>query len=117
MDKIAEIAVGDKLLAVPYDSRRGKPFWVEVSKIGRKWAALKSEHGYDWGRCDKRSLVVDGGAYTPSHRLYRSEQEYAEKVERDRLWRLVRNATQAPAAPERLTMKTLREICQHLNGE
>lgn len=68
-----EIKPGDELYYVPSGNRNGNPSWITVQKVGRKWITLPYRM-----RCDKETLVVDGGDYQSPGRCYRSAEEYYE---------------------------------------
>ncbi len=75
-----EIKPGDKLYYVPSGNRNGKPSWVTVQKVGRKWITLPYRM-----RCDKETLIVDGGDYQSPGRCYRSAEEYYESKHLSRI--------------------------------
>lgn len=84
-------SAGDKLYAVPTDKRMGKPEWLIVLKVGRKWLTLRREGaGFEWGRCDRDTLKVDSGGYAARYVLYRTKEEYEHMVERSKAWERLR---------------------------
>lgn len=70
-----EIKPGDKLYYVPRDRRWRSPYWVRVEKIGKVWITL--QYGM---RCNKSTLVVDGGGYRSPGQCYRTAEEWEDET-------------------------------------
>lgn len=112
MDKdMATLGVGDRLYCVPHDTRFGRKEWLIVSKVGRKWLALSREgSSHVWGRCDRDTLTIDNGGYSTRHELYRSEGEYQQKVELQRVWRELRTYVDRQfQAPSHLNLQAIEQ--------
>ena len=77
------LQVGQRLWFVPKDTRFRKPNWVEIEKIGRKWATL----GRNAGRVDMNTLYLDGQGYTSPGRCYLSEEEWQDAQRAEDVWR------------------------------
>lgn len=79
---MTELTVGQELWYVPTDKRWGKPHYVKVEKIGRKWATLEGNQG----RIDVNTLFKDGAGYLSAGRCYASKEDYEIEHAADVLW-------------------------------
>ena len=82
------IVAGQKLFRVQRvnRSRHGhNESWVEVVKVGRKWATLKHRE-----RVDLVTLAVDGREYTSPADCYLTEKAYRDEARRDTLLQALR---------------------------
>jgi len=77
---MSKVEVGQKLWWVPA-RQRALPEYVEVVKVGRKWATLDNRE-----RCDVVTLAVDGGDYSPAGRLYLSQADADAETALRRRW-------------------------------
>ena len=75
-----DLKVGQKLWWVPSEHRRGEPYFVTVTKVGRVWAQL--DNGY---RIDS-NLIADGNGYSSPGRGHRSKDEYEADVKTKERW-------------------------------
>jgi len=88
MSDFSDIKPGDRVYAVTQNIRR----YTEVCKVGRIW--VECNH---YGRFDKQTGRIDGGRYSSPGRVYRTEEEYLERIELETLIRRLRNLlTQIP---------------------
>lgn len=83
--------VGQELLYVPTDRRRGEPYPVTVTKVGRKWVYI-TRFGHDSNRFDPATGAVDGGQYTPPASVWRSREEWEAACALQREWSHFRRA-------------------------
>ena len=74
--------VGQEVYYVPSEQRFGKPRFIEIEKVGRKWVTLKNRvHRFDKARfTETGSCPVDGAGYMPSGTVW-AKKEDAEALE------------------------------------
>jgi hypothetical protein len=75
--------VGQALVYVPEDKRRGGPEPVLVTKVARKWISFAAEGRRLENRFDRATGRVDGGGYSSPGNIYRSMEAYREELGRD----------------------------------
>mgnify|MGYP001796638063 FL=1 len=105
------IIAGQKVYLVYKDNRRD-PMWVEVTKVGRKWAYFPYNR-----RFDKNTLFVDGGDFLSPGRVYLEEQDYLDKIRRSVLFGKIQNVFKWDGAGRNLDLGTLEKIAALLNLE
>lgn len=106
-----DLVPGQKLIYVPFDTRKGLPLDVTVARVGRKWAYLAERR---WRVND--ALVVDGGDYSSPGRCYGSWQDYVEITELHTAWdefRRIVVGTNGP--PDGVTFQRIAEARRALN--
>ncbi len=81
------LSVGQKLWMVPYQRHLGVPMFVQVTKVGRKWAEI-SLRGY---RISLNKLIIDGGGYTSPGRCYLTKEEHEAEVKLHAAWARLRS--------------------------
>lgn len=81
------LTVGQKLWWVPRHKAGRHGSEVSVVKVARVWAYLSNNY-----RCDRETLVVDGGGYSAPADLYLSKALFDGKVERESALRKLRGA-------------------------
>lgn len=89
------IKEGDRFFRVSHVGRSPRCDWVVVVRVGRKWAEIVREDlvkrfpdRADWrtDRFEIETMNLDGGRFTSPGRVYRTEEEYRDRLLRDRLW-------------------------------
>lgn len=99
--------VGQKLWYVPWQNRHSGPYWVEVEKIGRKWATLTHNHG----RIDIHSMKKDGGQYTSPGQCYYSIELYQEHLDGVQAWGELSNLiNKLPNPPTHLNLNQIKHL-------
>ena len=105
------ILAGQKVYLVYRDNRRDSR-WVEVTKVGRKWAYFPYNR-----RFDKNTLFVDGGDCSSPGRVYLKEQDYLDKVRRSVLFHKIQDVFKWDGAVRNLDLGTLEKIAALLSLE
>lgn len=83
---MSELKIGQKLWFVP-SFKRGHPYEVTVTKIGKLYAYLDDRDR----RIHKGSLQVDGRGYNSPGQCYLSKAAYEEEAALDAAWVYFRN--------------------------
>lgn len=110
-----QITEGTKLLFVPYERRFAQPEWLTVTKIGRKWVFLGTEHWPQRYKAKKGSREVDGGDYSSPGTLWPSEGAYNEHLELQKTWReFHRQLGSSVTAPKGITKFDLEKAAAAL---
>ena len=80
-----KLVVGQRLWHVPNRQGGGCAGFVEITKVGRKWAGINHVHNgevssWNFGRIDMETMLVDGGQYCSPAACYLSKEEYEHMV-------------------------------------
>jgi hypothetical protein len=76
--------VGQTLVYVPSEKRRGGPEPVVVTKVARKWVSFKGDGRYAHeNRFDKDTGEADGAGYSSPGCIYLTMAEYQAKLDLD----------------------------------
>ena len=110
---MSEIEPGQRLYYVPR-KRDGKPQWLTVTSVGRRWATCGE--GYDTIRVDIDTMQVDGRGYSSPGRCYLSEAEHSNDVRRKELWDQIREATLYSGVPKHLDVSDCEAVRAALKG-
>ena len=105
-----KLVVGQQLYFVPTDQRDGKPRFVTVTRIGRKWATLSR-----YERVDMETLVVDGGDFMSPGQCYLSEADYLNEVAVNKAWSRLEGAIRYRFSPPAgITIEDIRQATELL---
>jgi len=114
---------GDTFYYVPAYRRDGSGYNIVVTKVGRKWAGFKrtdSQWQRDEGRFDITTFAVDGGDFSSPGNIYRSEDDYREKVALNQRWNAIaRHLRGLYTRPQHITAADMDKIEEifHLSRE
>lgn len=104
------LKVGDILWRVYHDKRRGDPSFVQVSKVGRKWADITwLGHSHVTGRIDVETLRMDGGDHSSPGTCYRSKKDYEAKVDLQKAWEEMYRRL-CHIVPKGITLERIKEL-------
>jgi hypothetical protein len=101
-----KLVEGQKVWWVPADTRyRDQSSYVEIMKVGRKWATLSSGH-----KVDLVSFYADGGNFSPPGRIWLSEGAWKEYRARCDAWHKLADVTRRLVLPSHLSLADLNDI-------
>ena len=107
------LQVGQKLWYVPHrHHRRGEPYEVEVTKVGRKWATVGE--GWRQERIDLETMQADGKGYSSPGTCYLSREHYETEQERLAAWSQLTKALQYSRCPAGVTTEGIKQAMQLL---
>lgn len=105
------LTVGQTIWMVPTQRYAGEPKFVQVVKVGRKWAEI-SARGY---RIDKDTLVIDGAGYRSPGKCYLTKEEHDAEKKLEGAWRELRDFVDRNyARPDGVSIDNIRAALQAL---
>ena len=106
-----KLEIGQEVYYVPSDNRNN-PYISTIAKISTKWVYLSPE----WhGRFNKKTMSMDGGAYTSPGVVYHSRDDYESKVAVDAYWKkTLGRFVLCNTRPSHVTIDDIDVICNIL---
>jgi len=106
-----KLKVGDTLYIVP-EQRRGNPYTVPITKVGRIWYTCGE--GWRKERVHIERMFVDAGGYAPHAKAWTSEQAYSDYKALEAEWSVLRKACSVYTPPDDVTINQIREALKAL---
>lgn len=94
------------------NDRKGRIYQTKIESIGRKWVNLERHAG----RFDKETMLMDGGQYGISGRVYLTAEAYHNEQAVEALWKKFRDAYTSQA-PDGVTVDAIHEAARLLKLE
>lgn len=111
-----ELKIG-QMLWVVYNNRSPGPGYMQVSKVGRKWADLVTlGSSYVSARVNVDTLELGGrSGYTPPGRCYLSKEAREAEVELETAWSSFQSRL-CHIRPKGITLDRIKELSTELLG-
>jgi hypothetical protein len=105
--------VGQTMLHVTIPQNQGTDYKfheVKITKVGRSWLTLDNGQ-----RAEIETLIVDGGHYFSSQKLYLDREQFDAEMALDQAWRELRRAVDRHIRTPTTNIEAIREAAALLN--
>jgi hypothetical protein len=106
------VVVGQTVYVAAVAKRDGAGKIATVARIGKKWVYLATPRHAD-ERFDLETGYMDGGEYTPTHRVWPSREAWETAVATDEEWNQLK-IRMAYQAPQGVTLADIRQAAKLL---